>query len=336
MGLYERLVRLNKGKPRDNKVRIDLDEKTNNYFIIYLKDKSYIKLKNMNMLFNLPCYIENISILKGSKISNTCYIDSKDWNKIEGILGMFYWNNFSIERVDDLEFYLPKAPLMGYRIMYNNGLFALIRNNYDVKLIADAKLIIDNDTCLNFKSLHIKRIYLSNLDLSRVTSLQNMFLYCIQTEEIYFKDIDISKVKIFKKMFGDCWALKRVNIGDLTVDNPSDLSYMFGGCEKLETLNLKNFNVTIQNNDIIEGMFYNCAELKNLDISNFLLDGNFLFIDDDFAYGKLPSSHVYLRNIFVGCDSLDKSSVKLKQKCNNSVKTVKLEDLCVFEKTKLS
>ena len=140
---------------------------------------------------------------------------------------------------------------------------------------------------------NIIEIDLSNLDTSKVTTMEEMFNGCINLEKINFGNINTSLVSNMNYLFHNCTKLESINVSNFDTSSVTDIQYlfshcislisidvsnfntskiqnmleMFGYCSKLQTINVSNFDTSKVTN--IKGMFYNCTNLKYLDLSNF-------------------------------------------------------------------
>ena len=120
-------------------------------------------------------------------------------------------------------------------------------------------------------------------DTENVTSMENMFTYCLKLTTI--PSLDTSKVTNMTWMFGECNNLTTIPL--LNTSKVTGMSYMFTYCNKLTTIpSLDTTNVTSMSN-MFEGcknlttipsldtskvtnmtwMFENCHKLTKIDIS---------------------------------------------------------------------
>ena len=134
---------------------------------------------------------------------------------------------------------------------------------------------------------------LSNFDTSNVSSMSNMFYYCIALTSLDFSNFDTSNVTDMSNMFKDCSALTSLDVSNFDTSNVIHMDYMFGGCSNLSDLNISNFNTSnatsmskmfsfssvLTSLDLsrfdtskvadMSQMFYGCSSLTSLDVSNF-------------------------------------------------------------------
>lgn len=135
-----------------------------------------------------------------------------------------------------------------------------------------------------------KKIEISGLDTSMVTSMSNLF------GGSEFLSIDISNLNTLKvtnmhRMFYDCSYLQSINFGEnFDTSNVTDFEFMFSNCESLEQLDLSSFNTSKATSFYC--MFSGCCSLKELDLSSFDTSN----VDNMFG-------------MFSGCHSLEKIDV---------------------------
>ena len=137
-----------------------------------------------------------------------------------------------------------------------------------------------------------------NVDLTQVTDMSSMFMYCESLENLdlnkIFQPGKTYSVTDTSHMFDGCASLTNLDLSNLDTSNVTDMSYMFNGCSKLSQLDVSNFNTANVNNmesmfsfdsqvTAIKGldkfdtskvqnmarMFFNCINLKELDLSHF-------------------------------------------------------------------
>lgn len=137
-----------------------------------------------------------------------------------------------------------------------------------------------------------------NVDLTQVTDMSSMFMYCESLENLdlnkIFQPGKTYSVTDTSHMFDGCASLTNLDLSNLDTSNVTDMSYMFNGCSKLTQLDVSNFNTANVNNmesmfsfdsqvTAIKGldkfdtskvqnmarMFFNCINLKELDLSHF-------------------------------------------------------------------
>ena len=300
MGIYDRLVQLNKSYIREQTARIEKIDNVYHYVEIKYNNLNHIRIDDLNDLYRQMCmqqkYIENISILSNMKLLTKYKLTKLSWENIKSRLRKLKkLNSFSILRIDNFDKVVAKEILQG-NLLYYTPFFALIKmKEMNIKLVTDLTLMVDDFTDFEFEGLYIKKIYLSNLDFSKATRLAGMFRHCSSTEEIYFKDIDTRGILNFNSMFFYCDNLKKVNIEAIQTDSAEFLEAMFMYCSSLEELNLNHFKVDKVYS--ILNMFYGCSNLKTLEISNLCFQGG-----------------IIQKDVFTGCHKLDKESVKINKR----------------------
>lgn len=113
----------------------------------------------------------------------------------------------------------------------------------------------------------IKLLSVQYLDISNMTSMENMFYNCSTLTSIEgIADWDVSKVIYMARIFEGCRSLTLLDLSNWNVSNIIDMSHMFSGCTNLTSLgNITNWNT--KNLAVTWGMFGSCYNLKSLDLS---------------------------------------------------------------------
>lgn len=168
-------------------------------------------------------------------------------------------------------------------------------NEQITKIIIDPNVIVSENSSGNlFHDLtNLKTIEgLANLDTSRMTDMQNMFLNCRSLTSLDLSNFNTANVIAMSEMFNECSSLTSLDLGSFDNSNVKDMAYMFAGCTKLTTVS----NFDIGGAFFLPRMFENCTSLTNVDISG------------------LNSENIDMQHFFSGCSSLvdlDLSSLKV-------------------------
>jgi len=105
------------------------------------------------------------------------------------------------------------------------------------------------------------------INTENITNTEKMFYYCGYINSLDASNLDVSNVKNMNNMFCNCRSLLSLNgISDWDISDVTDMTGMFGYCVLLETLNLSKWNVANVTN--MNTMFTECSSLVSLDISN--------------------------------------------------------------------
>ena len=114
---------------------------------------------------------------------------------------------------------------------------------------------------------NIIEIDISNLDTSRVTTMENMFNNCENLIKIDFGNINTSLVTNMKYMFRECYSLTFINTTKFNTSRVETMEDMFSLCRKLKAVDVSSFDTS--NVKTMLGMFNDCNELMYADLSNF-------------------------------------------------------------------
>lgn len=109
---------------------------------------------------------------------------------------------------------------------------------------------------------------LHNLDMSNIDDIRYMFSKCISLKDISFlKNWDISNIKELGGLFNSCESLEDLTpLKNWDTSKAEDFNNMFYGCKSLHDLTpLQNWNVA--NVTSMSAMFRQCSSLKYVDLS---------------------------------------------------------------------
>lgn len=103
---------------------------------------------------------------------------------------------------------------------------------------------------------------LSEMDVSRVIIMSNMFEDCIELKRISLNGWDTSRVASMANMFMNCCSLKELDLSILDTRSVTNMDNMFADCRELEKLDITGFDRQKIEESI--GTFYLCDKLKLL------------------------------------------------------------------------
>lgn len=145
-------------------------------------------------------------------------------------------------------------------MFYNYRGATLNINNFQLTVITHAYGMFSN--CSNLTQLDV-----SNLDISNVAALSNMFYYCSNLQNIV-NNFNTSSATNTQKMFMNCKKLQTINVTNWDVSNVKDLGQMFDTCQKLEDIDVSNWSLESAIN--ISYMFSDCNSLSNNSLNGIL------------------------------------------------------------------
>ncbi|EGO6085458.1 DUF285 domain-containing protein, partial [Enterococcus faecalis] len=108
---------------------------------------------------------------------------------------------------------------------------------------------------------------LANLNVSKVTSMSQLFSGCSSLTSLDLSSFDTSKVTTMFGMFNGCSSLTNLDVSSFNTSEVTDMDKMFNGCSSLTNLDVSSFN-TSEVTDM-DRMFSGCSSLTNLDVSSF-------------------------------------------------------------------
>jgi len=205
--------------------------------------------------------------------------------------------------------------------------------------VSDLKITGVCNTSHMFSYIQCK-IIASNMDLSGMADLRNIFTNCesryIEMNNLiannsadtvcmfegceYLKKADLSGSKLYScasmiRMFNGCSNLEEVNMVGIEAKNVTSFMHMFFQCTHLKKVDLSSINTSkVQD---VSAMFYLCRCLESLDLKNFGLEnveymmhmfrGCCRLRELDISGFKFNRKHkIDTKNMFMDCDSLER------------------------------
>lgn len=107
--------------------------------------------------------------------------------------------------------------------------------------------------------------WVNKLDTSQMTTMNTMFLGCLNATVIDVSKFNTSNVTDMYEMFRDCKNIPAFYLSNFDTSNVTDMTGMFEDCEKLVTLDLSKFD--LKNVKRLSYMFAYCSNLTTLDLS---------------------------------------------------------------------
>lgn len=249
------------------------------------------KVEYVNDLFQFFCksdliYISNISILnKFSYVLDRYFVNSKDLSILRDILKEIKCENIFVKKDEQVDIFVSKIVLSGGKVLYNNfDVFFVILKDSNLYIVSKCELVFDD--LLSFSKCKCKRVYISNMNVTKVNDFSWMFACCSELEYVHFENFDTRNSNSFYGMFEECYKLQEVNVEVLNTSNVVNMRNMFRSCFVLQNLNVKYFDM--KNVKTLLTTFKDCYQLNYLDISNWQLNNI-----KDFSY------------LFDGCENLD-------------------------------
>ena len=246
--------------------------------------KDYIKQSYLKDIDNLTiCQKEDIIISTKNAYYNCCYYDIQT-NKCESYNYMLIYydqdviyeegfsNNLGTEtdafREED---YFIINKIYTYKINKTSEL--AIKKGKKIKVYFESNITslknyfnVINDP----NAQYIKKVDLSHLDFSYITTTFKMFYNCRNLKSVEFYNKETPSLTNMNMMFYNCSSLEDVELLYFNTSLVEDMGSMFEGCTKIEILDLSFFDTSSVND--MSKMFYGCENLKYLDISAFNLE----------------------------------------------------------------
>lgn len=104
------------------------------------------------------------------------------------------------------------------------------------------------------------------INISNMTSMENMFYYCDKITSLDLSNCDTSKVTTMQSMFAACHSLTSLDLSSFNTSQVTTMQSMFSNCKSLTSLNLSNFDTSKVT--IMASMFQGCDKLHTLRLDN--------------------------------------------------------------------
>lgn len=138
------------------------------------------------------------------------------------------------------------------------------------------KAVID-ESCKNYKKTSLGNLFkdcaaletiegLENLNTSKVTNMENIFLNCQKLTNLDLRAWDTSNVTRMTNMFYKCNQLSSLNVSTWNTANVKTMASMFGQCTSLTSLDLTGWN-TAKVEDM-GSLFLGCTQLVSIFVSD--------------------------------------------------------------------
>lgn len=156
-------------------------------------------------------------------------------------------------------------------------------NKSDAKNVDLTMIDVSNVTSLDdlfLGNTNLTNINVSNWDTSNITSLKGAFASMQNLESVDFAEWNVSKVTTFYALFDDSRKVNTIDVSKWNTSSATNMEWMF--CRINATkLDVSNFNTSNVTN--MHAMFIGNSSLIQLDVSNFDTS-NVLNINTMFAY----------------------------------------------------
>ena len=113
---------------------------------------------------------------------------------------------------------------------------------------------------------NLRKVDLTNLDLSNINKMDRMFEHCINIEEVVGLDTSHSKNVSMEYMFEGCSGTESIDISSWNMSNVEDVDRMFYYCRDLKTTNLPVIETSNLKSAV--GIFTWCSSIKSVDDTN--------------------------------------------------------------------
>ena len=138
---------------------------------------------------------------------------------------------------------------------------------------------------VNFDDSCLVKADLSGMNISKVTSIHNLFYGCDELSDLNIKNWDTSNVTNMEGVFGYCRSLKKIDVSNWNTSKVTNMYCMFQNCYQLEELDISKWDTSNVRNAGF--LFSSCMNVKKLDVSKWN-----------------TSKMINMENMFQSCKSL--------------------------------
>lgn len=114
----------------------------------------------------------------------------------------------------------------------------------------------------------LKNINLSNLNVSNVRDMSDMFYGCGSLKYIDVSKWDVSNLRTADHMFCQCISLEKLDVSNWNVENVNNFNAMFHSCRLLKYIDVSKWNT--RSAIYMCQMFEACSSLIKIDVSHFI------------------------------------------------------------------
>lgn len=114
----------------------------------------------------------------------------------------------------------------------------------------------------------LKNINLSNLNVSNVRDMSDMFYGCGSLKYIDVSKWDVSNLRTADHMFCQCISLENLDVSNWNVENVNNFNAMFHSCRLLKYIDVSKWNT--RSAIYMCQMFEACSSLIEIDVSHFI------------------------------------------------------------------
>jgi surface protein len=138
--------------------------------------------------------------------------------------------------------------------------------NGDISVNIEFKKSVNNLQSLFENIIQLKRIDLTNFDMSNVINMDSMFEGCTSLEDVILTGVNTENLKSMNYLFKNCKNLKEVDLSPINSHNVENMTSLFEGCENINSINISSFpNIE---NDAFNGINSKVNVISNERISN--------------------------------------------------------------------
>lgn len=142
---------------------------------------------------------------------------------------------------------------------------------------------------------NLQQADLSNLDTSRVTSMQMLFYGCPSLKTVDLSGLDTSSLVDVREMFQNCSLLTSADFSGWDTSVVTNMDRVFYGCKSLGKIDVSGWKTSSV--ESMKSMFYGCSSLVTLDLSSWETPA--------LAYVEAENGLRMAEGLFTGCTSLE-------------------------------
>ena len=196
--------------------------------------------------------------------SNLTSVNSSDWNtsKVTDMYAMFQYC-YKLNTLDVSNWNTSNVTNFGAFLSGTTTKMSINKINGIEK--------IDVSKATSLQDMFYNCYYLTELDVSRwdtsnVVKMSGLFRYCSSLTELNVSNFNTNKIESIHSIFYDCKLITSLDLSNWNVSNATNANYTFNGCTNLTTLKLNNWNLNSINSN--NSMFNTCSNLTYIEIQS--------------------------------------------------------------------
>lgn len=143
------------------------------------------------------------------------------------------------------------------------------------EVINSQKINMSKNTTMNqmfYNCEQLQELDVSKWDISMVTSLRNTFRGCLQLQKLDVSTWNTSSVVTMISTFHNSSKLQELDVSNWNTSNVENMTSLFNGLKLIKKLDVGRWDTSRVK--FTNSMFYNCEQLQEIDVSNWNMSEN--------------------------------------------------------------